>query len=336
MSAAVGSAARTESAVAGRVVVGVDGSGPSHAAIARGAWEARRRGGRLLLVQGRLSGAGSAPGPEGKDDNEQVVAAEELLCETTVWVRDAYPDLIVSAKAVAASGGRALVEESESAALIVVGSRGAGGFPGVTLGSVADQVVTHARCPVVVVRNDPGPAVGPEERSVIVGIDGSHRSRDALAFAFDQAQARGLPLSVVYVWSVPEMASRQAGAIWSRNLTTAAAQMRQAAEDVLIREVTPWYDRFPQVTVRVRAIHGDEPAYVLLDLAEHPGTELVVVAARGQRGIDGMLLGSVSRTLATHSPCSVAVTHPRNPADGSPTVRISRDTPTALAGRLGT
>jgi nucleotide-binding universal stress UspA family protein len=309
----------------GPVVVGVDGSGPARAAVARAAWEARRRGADLLLVRGCQGPVPTlTPMPTYYDENEQVLLAGQVFGEAVARVRREYPDLQVGTKVVAASGGQALVEESRRASLVVVGARGRGGFAGVTLGSVADQVATHARCPVIVVRAgaDAGAGDGPADgsgagdgapaagsRCVVVGVDGSARSQAALAFAFDEAEARGLPLTVVHVWSIPEIADASVGKVWSPSLTRAGAQLRETAEDVLSQALAPWAERYPEVTVQRWSVHGDAPARILLEVATDTGAELVVVAARGRRGLAGMLLGSVSRTLVAHAHVSVAVVH---------------------------
>jgi nucleotide-binding universal stress UspA family protein len=93
-----------------------------------------------------------------------------------------------------------LLGESGHAGLLVVGSRGLGGFPALLLGSVGAAVAARAACPVVVVRAaEPGAPI-PSDGAVLVGVDGSPTSEAALAFAFDAAAARRVSLLVVHVW----------------------------------------------------------------------------------------------------------------------------------------
>jgi nucleotide-binding universal stress UspA family protein len=91
----------------------------------------------------------------------------------------------------------ALVEASKEASCLVVGARGRGGLAGTLLGTTSLDVASHADCPVVVVRELPGPAATPPR--VVVGADGSGGSADAIGYAFAQAAERLVPLTVVHV-----------------------------------------------------------------------------------------------------------------------------------------
>ena len=90
----------------------------------------------------------------------------------------------------------ALVQEAETSELLVVGSRGRGGFAGLLLGSTSTSVAMHAACPVVVVRGIEDEAAVPasSSRHVIVGVDGSKLSDAALEFAFHAASKRQVGL----------------------------------------------------------------------------------------------------------------------------------------------
>ena len=297
------------------VVVGVDHSSASTAAVADAAWEAQRRGLELRLVHGFPVPVPSlTPLAPYYDENQVLSAVEERFADTVAGVRASYPELALSTKVVAGSGGKALVAESRTAGLIVVGSRGQGGFDGVLLGSVAAQVATYAHCPVLVVRprvtEDGTPDVSvPATGAVVVGIDGSARSADALGFAFDEAAARGVPLIAVHVWSVPDMTAISVGTVWSQNLRVAGAQLQDTAERVLADALTGWPEKYPQVPVKRWTVHGDEPARILLDVAIETAADLIVVAARGRHGVASALLGSVSQTLVAHAGTSVLVIH---------------------------
>jgi nucleotide-binding universal stress UspA family protein len=189
----------------------------------------------------------------------------------------------------------------------VVGPRGGGGFPGLTLGSVAAQVTAHARCPVVIARERPAAEY---HRRVVVGIDGTAASQDVLGFAFGAAAAQGVPLDSVFVWSVPQMSGLSAGTVWSRNLDAAQEQLVEAAERVQAEAMAGWAEKYPQVPVRRWTVHGDDPAQVLLDTAERSGAGLIVVGSRGEGAVGVALHGSVSRKVADRASMSVAVVHP--------------------------
>lgn len=135
----------------GSVVVGVDGSDASNLAVGFAFRAASHWGRGITAVHAR-----EAPEPldpalmKAADEIEE--AERRLLEESLDRERQRFPDVDVRSKVVNAHPGRALVEESADAELVVVGSRGRGGFTGLLLGSVSQAVVHHARCPVAVVR----------------------------------------------------------------------------------------------------------------------------------------------------------------------------------------
>jgi nucleotide-binding universal stress UspA family protein len=122
-----------------RVVVGVDGSRPNRKALEFAFAHADLSGSPVLAVHGR----------SGHGDLEE---AERLLAEAVAGLRDDFPDVPVELSAVPLPAVRALADASAAASLVVVGSRGRGGFAGLLLGSVSATVLQHAQCPVAVVR----------------------------------------------------------------------------------------------------------------------------------------------------------------------------------------
>ncbi len=139
----------------GPVVVGTDGSAHSAAALWLAFEEADLRRLPLVALHTWTAPASRAPGdilPLVYDVPE--VAAEEsrLLAETIAGWRGRYPDVAVTERVEHAHARRALVEASADAELLVVGSRGRGGFTGLLLGSVSHHVLHHAHCPTIVAR----------------------------------------------------------------------------------------------------------------------------------------------------------------------------------------
>jgi nucleotide-binding universal stress UspA family protein len=84
-------------------------------------------------------------------------AVEDALSKDTAAQREQFPGVRVELRAVQANPAKCLVEMSRDAFILVVGSRGLGGFAGMILGSVSEQTVRHAACPVLVVRHGQGP-----------------------------------------------------------------------------------------------------------------------------------------------------------------------------------
>ncbi len=137
------------------IVVGVDGSEASHAALRWALREARLRGLPLLALHAWVCpslGLGRRPpGYEGFRE-----AAGELLDEALAACAGAARGVEVERVVVEGAPAEELLAAAEDAELLVLGSRGLGGFAGLLLGSVSQQCAHHARCPVVIVRGGDG------------------------------------------------------------------------------------------------------------------------------------------------------------------------------------
>ncbi|MGQ0824489.1 MAG: universal stress protein [Actinomycetota bacterium] len=135
-----------------RIVVGVDGSEPSHRALHWALVEARLRGARLDVVHTwHMPYATASPySPPTAWDPQLFEDEGRALLDAAVANADTSAvevHRLLSAGAAAPT----LIETAKGADLLVVGSRGRGGFAGLLLGSVSQQVVHHAPCPVVVI-----------------------------------------------------------------------------------------------------------------------------------------------------------------------------------------
>lgn len=139
----------------GPVVAGVDGSAMSAAAIEFSAAEAVRRGTHLVALHAYTDVHPYGSDPETPPGHKAAVIEEghrQALTETIAATAARFPELTIRHEAVNGSAGRLLTERSQEAQLVVVGSRGRGGFTGLVLGSVSQHLVYHAECPVAVVR----------------------------------------------------------------------------------------------------------------------------------------------------------------------------------------
>jgi nucleotide-binding universal stress UspA family protein len=133
-----------------RVVVGVDGSEENHKAVEFAFAAAAPYGGPLVAVSGRgLSATGSW---DAARTEAEIAEVDPMLIEATDRVRREHPDVPVELVSAPLPPIRAIADASADAALVVVGSRGRGGFAGLLLGSVSAAVLQHAQCPVAVVR----------------------------------------------------------------------------------------------------------------------------------------------------------------------------------------
>jgi nucleotide-binding universal stress UspA family protein len=134
------------------VVVGIDGSDHSGLALALGLAQARRAGGTLIAVHAlRLPpGAGAAAPNPGVDLDDHRKMAEQALDEALGDLEARGTDVPIERRVVPGPPARVLIEAARDAAAMVVGARGVGGFAGLVAGSVSQQVLRHAHCPVLV------------------------------------------------------------------------------------------------------------------------------------------------------------------------------------------
>ena len=137
-----------------RIVVGVDGSALSTNALEFAIEEAQLRHGHLHVTYAYPSMERPVTGSTGKDYYEQVEAAAREFMEGIMKSAPSTEGLEVEWLAVPGNPAEVLIEASDGAALLVVGSRGLGGFKGLMMGSVSTQCVHHSHCPVLVVRED--------------------------------------------------------------------------------------------------------------------------------------------------------------------------------------
>ncbi|TDE19861.1 universal stress protein [Actinomadura sp. 6K520] len=275
------------------VVVGYDGSPASGAAVRWAAVAARLRG--VPLTVAHAWDMYAAAGPMAVPVGDLVAAAEKVVAEGADHAREETGEV----RAVIGRGGPTpvLLEAAADAELIVVGTRGRGGFAGLVLGSTAVELASHASVPVVVVRDHP-PAGRRPDGPVVVGVDGSAASLEAVALAFTEADLRGAELVAVAAWPA-EVETGPAPLL-------DAGSLREFAAERLDRLVAPLRDKYPGVRVRTEVVPG-RPREVLLAAAAE--ARLVVVGSRGHGGFRGLLLGSVSHALLHHADAPVAVAH---------------------------
>jgi nucleotide-binding universal stress UspA family protein len=159
------------------------------------------------------------------------------------------------------------------------------------------STLTPPRDEAPVSRDRPGREGGERRRRVLVGVDGSEGSKDALRWAARQADTTGASLDVLMTWEVPVVPY----GVWSGYDVGREAQeiLNEAVDEVLgagrVRDVT------------VTVVEG-QPGPALLAAAED--ADLLVVGSRGNGPLAGLLLGSVSQYCATHAHCPVVVVPP--------------------------
>jgi nucleotide-binding universal stress UspA family protein len=138
---------------------------------------------------------------------------------------------------------------------------------------------------------------------IVVGVDGSPASIEALRWALAEAAARRSPLLVVRAWSHPFVTSPLGAVAPSLDRETLAA-LATAATEELERALAAARAAESEVKLETSVVEGGAAA-VLLEAAQ--GADLLVVGSRGRGGFSGLLLGSVSQQCLHHAPCPVVV-----------------------------
>lgn len=284
------------------VIAGIDGSlSARHAAVWAGQ-EAARRGAVLRLMHVFTIPDPGVTGPFVHGVRAGFRArAEAWLAEAEADVLRGRPSQPIERRVAEGNPVAVLLSESADAELVVLGSRGLGGFTGLLVGSTAVALAAHVRCPVVVVRGRRPDAPPPSAGPVVAGLDGSADSDDALGFACAEAAARGAVLRAVHTWNEV----RPDGSPRPLDFDPEAVAVAERRD--IETQLAPWRHKFSQLHIDVEVVRG-RPVRTLLDEGEH--AQLVVVGSRGRGGFTGMLLGSTSQALLVHSSCPVAVVRP--------------------------
>ena len=289
------------------VAVGYDGSVPALAALEWAAAEALHRGSALLVVSavdrlgppvGSLQGAPLST--EGR-----YAEAERLAGDGAAYALRLFPGLRAATEAVIGGAAEALLRISHEVGLVVVGSRGLDPATSTLLGSVAYGVSARCACPVVVVRDDgrrrPGPDAG-----VVVGVDGTPVSLEALDAAADVAAAAGAPLTVVCAWHPPP--SSWVSAFWEvlGDESDEAQQERRHAEEVVRAAREQATARHTGLVVDGEVVAG-QPARAIVRAAR--GAALLVVGSRRRGALASLVLGSVGHGVVHDATCPVLIVH---------------------------
>jgi nucleotide-binding universal stress UspA family protein len=281
-----------------RIVVGVDGSEHSMAALEWSAVQAQRTGAALKIV------AAFGPNYQFLNRSEADQFMQDDVADAIVRAEKLAPEVDITSTTFEGFPETILIKEGDGADLLVVGSRGRGGFKCLLLGSVSRKCVHRARCPVVVVaRPAPGSDAFINERAesanrIVVGIDGSPSSIAALGWAAKQAEVTGASLEVLMTW---EWLS---GYGWSP--IDPEFDQERVCQTALSEHLKPVRDAHPGISIQAAAIEG-HPAPLLVKASE--GADLLVVGSRGHGEFIGVLLGSVSEHCVTNAHCPVVVLH---------------------------
>jgi nucleotide-binding universal stress UspA family protein len=287
------------------VVVGVDGSPTSGAALRWAIHEASTRRIPLHLV--------SAWNPSYDLDTLGLATrtvedhCRAILDAAREMVTAADPTIEVTSTTYVGPPTTSLVDASLHADTVVIGSRGRRALRGFLLGATSLEVAAHAASPVVVVRENALPDAS--SRKVVVGVDGSPRSSDAVAYAFAYASANGLDLTVLHAFQVEYVS----GVISKLSAEESNARLAQEELALTSETVAGWQEKYPDVhvhTVTLRAHSVD----ALVNASKT--ANLLVIGGRRRGRIGGALLGAVGHGVLHDAHCPVAVVRAQQASGG--------------------
>lgn len=219
--------------------------------------------------------------------------ASSVLATAVARVREENPTLKVTEELAVGDARQILEDRSRDAAVLVVGSRGHGALKRMLLGSTSAWLARHAHSPLLVVR----PSLDGEKRRVAVGTDGGHASQQALAYAYEAASRRSVPLTVTYCYDpIP----------WHVNDDTPDLPPGEpeAAGRTLAEAVAGLAEKYPDVEVTLDAV-PKSPVDQLVEISDHVG--LVVVGSHRRSTLGRLTHLSTSRVVVEHARCTVAV-----------------------------
>jgi nucleotide-binding universal stress UspA family protein len=278
----------------GRIVVGVDGSRNADRALRWAVDEAELRGTTIELLyaytmQLRHPLRLHTTHELADDVVDQIVDRNRDALDRVKWIATLVPLL-------GSSSSSALIEAGDEAELVVVGSRGLGGFAALLLGATSYRTAAHAPCPVAVIRGEGGASGRRHPRRIVVGIDDSRGARRALRWALEEAELHDVPVEIVHAYDVPTP-HRLAGPPPDAQADQLQGDAREAAHDVVERALVT-VDAAAGIEIQPVVAPGS-PAGLLLDRVG-PDT-LLVVGTRGFGSIGQIVVGSVSHQCLHHA-----------------------------------
>jgi nucleotide-binding universal stress UspA family protein len=285
------------------IIVGVDGSPASDAAVSWAAHDAVIRDIPLTLMHVANPAASTWSQAPLLDEFAEWQEAEGrgILANASKIAHDIANDtaqIRINGELQFSAPGPTLVDRSEDAELIVVGTDGRGALARGLLGSISSGLVRHARCPVAVIHDGEPRMPDPTKAPVLVGVDGSSVSELATEIAFDEASRRHVDLIALHAWSNKELVEVP-GVDWPA--------VKAEEERLMSEALAGWQERYPDVTVS-KLLVCDQPARALVETSQ--SAQLVVLGSHGRGRLAGTLLGSVSNAVVQSARVPVIVARP--------------------------
>ncbi|WP_246282673.1 universal stress protein [Natronomonas halophila] len=286
------------------ILIPIDGNPPSKAALEYVLAEFPEADVTVLHVIGVVDTAGEAERASGhrREQLERARADAEDLFEE-VDRRAAEAGVEVATETAFGPPSRTIPNRAEEFDRVVMGEHGQSGARQILLGSVAETVVSRSPVPVTVVRGD---SEEPDRR-MIVPVDGSPLSREALDYACSEHDPETVTILHVIDPSEPAYSALEAIDVRQEPLHGSEEWYERAetAADELVADVRGEVSA-GDVDIGTAVETGD-PSQVIADRAAAGGFDHVVMGSHGRTGLDRLLLGSVAETVVHRSPVTVTV-----------------------------
>jgi nucleotide-binding universal stress UspA family protein len=292
-----------------QVVVGVDGRPAGTAALTWAAAEAYARGMPLTVYHcwqplPRTPTARLIP-PFATSGSEVNLSARIVLDDALEHVGSVAPGLTVHGELLQGRAGPVLADNVDPADLLVVGRHGTHRLAARLLASTTSHLLAHTQCAVIVVPTSAPVSHGPFGGHVVVGVDNSTPSEEALRMGFAESAAHGWPLAAVHVANASATNSAIDETTLEVTLIPFPSQYR-----LLQAAIEPWRHRYPDVAVR-RACFTGSVAHALLRATA--GARLLVIGRHERRPLErrpsrlvGVLLARTSSPVALTAPVHTA------------------------------
>lgn len=263
------------------VIAGADGSQESLQAVEWAAREAVLRATSLRIVTIPVLPPRMAPNPAVPETVAGTIehASSQALAVAAQQAAAVEPALAIETQLLTGAPADVLIGIAPDALMLVLGSRGAGGFSALILGSLCRYVATHAQVPVVVAREETTAAY----REIVVGVRDPGQASAALEFGFQEAALRKARLLALHAtsWSVPGHAE---------DPTEENSHLESA--------VNTWREKFPEVEARWEIMHA-HPGRVLAGASAR--ADLVVLGRHAPGELHAPGVGSVTHAVLGHA-----------------------------------
>jgi nucleotide-binding universal stress UspA family protein len=281
------------------LVVGIDGSNESRAALRWAAFVAEAASAPLRIVTSwTYPGVSVFPGMETIGPAEEMDRAAAGEAQGYVEEELGAVPAFGAVEVLRGPPAAAILKVITPATTLVLGSRGRGGFAGLLLGSVTRECMEYAPCPVVIVRH--AKALGEGQGPILVGKDGSRNAERALEWALALRGVVGGQVGAVYVWHP--------------TVSEVRPQLHERVRTGARATVESWVEE--RDDVHALEVEGD-PRAELVDIATRTDASVLVVGRRGGGRLRGLRVGGVTNHLVSNSPTTIAVIPPPSEPDGA-------------------